>query len=312
MTKTFALTAFARKAARTALLSVTLVSGALVPAAFVMGLAGDAMASEPSAAIARQGDWTFGGMRGKFDKAQLHRGFQVYQQVCSACHGLKRVNFRNLGEPGGPAFPEDSVKGLAASWPNQIFDGPNDQGLIATSKGQIIKRPARLSDPILGPYDNDKAARAAQNGALPPDLSLITKARSLEYLGPLWAHPFHMLGDIGRGYQEGGADYVYALLTGYGNPPADMKMSEGMNYNRAFPGNQIAMIPPMVPGQVKYQDGTPATVEQYAKDVTAFLMWAGDPKLEERKSMGWKVMLYLLITSLLLYFAKKQIWSKLH
>ena len=299
MTKTFALKAIAQ--------------AALLPAVLVLGLACPAAAADDGPQIARQGDWTFAGPRGKFDKAQLQRGFQVYEQVCAACHGLKRVNFRNLAEPGGPGFPEDSVKGLAAAWPNQIFDGPNDQGLIATSKGQIIKRPAKLSDPILGPYDNDKAARAAQGGgALPPDLSLRTQARALEYHGPLWAHPFHMLGDIGRGYQEGGADYVYALLMGYGNPPADMKMSEGMNYNKAFPGYQIGMAPPLADGRVKYQDGTPGIVSNYAKDVTAFLMWAGDPKLEERKSMGWKVMLYLLITALFLYFAKKRLWSKLH
>ncbi len=285
-------------------------------AAFALVLTG-ALASPLHAAgdspvIERQ-HWSFSGPRGHFDKAQLQRGFQVYQQVCAACHGLKRVNFRNLAEPGGPEFPEASVKGLAASWPNQIFDGPNDQGLIATSKGAIIKRPTKLSDPILGPYDNDKAARAAQNGALPPDLSLITKARGVEYHGPLLAHPFHMMRDILNGYQEGGADYVYALLTGYANAPANTKLAEGMNFNKAFPGNQIAMIPPLQAGQVKYENkDTPMTVQQYASDVTAFLMWAGDPKLEERKSMGWKVLLYLLITSLLLYLAKKRLWASVH
>ena len=289
-----------------------LVAAVVLPAALALGFASPVSAAGDGPQIERQ-KWSFGGPLGKFDKAQLQRGFQVYQQVCSVCHGLKRVNFRNLAEPSGPGFPEESVKGLALSWPNQIFDGPNDQGLIATSKGAIIKRPAKLSDPILGPYDNDKAARAAQaGGALPPDLSLITKARAVEYTGPLWAHPFHMLGDIGRGYQEGGADYVFALLMGYDNMPAGMKMAEGMNYNGAFPGSQIAMIKPLTEGQVKYQDGTPGTVVNYARDVTAFLSWAGDPTLDERKSMGWKVMLYLLITSLMLYLAKKRLWSKLH
>lgn len=261
--------------------------------------------------IQRQ-SWSFAGIKGNFNRAQLQRGFQVYQQVCAACHGLKRVYFRNLSEPGGPEFPEASVKGLADSWPNQIFDGPNDQGLIATPKGQIIKRPARLSDPILGPYDNEAAARAAQNGALPPDLSLITKARSVEFTGTVFAQPLHMLRDIFSGYQEGGADYVYALLTGYTDPPASLKLAEGMNYNKAFPGNQIAMIPPLRAGAVKYEDGTPTTVEQYSRDVTAFLAWAGDPKLEERKSMGWRVLLYLLITTVLLYLVKRRLWSGLH
>ena len=281
--------------------------------ALTLGTAGPAQAAgdAPPPQIDRQA-WSFAGFRGHFDNAQLQRGFQVYQEVCAACHGLKRVRFRNLAESGGPGFPEASVKALAASWPNQIFDGPNDQGQIATSKGAIIKRPALLSDPVLGPYDNDKAARAANNGALPPDLSLITKARAVEYHGPLWAHPFHMLGDIVRGYQEGGADYTYAVLTGYANAPANLKISEGMHYNKAFPGNQIAMIPPLRAGQVKYQDGSPTTIEQYSKDVTAFLAWAGDPALEARKSMGWKVLLYLLVTALLFYAAKKRLWASVH
>ena len=295
----------------------TLKAGALAVLAILV--AAPAIAAEDAPAIPRQ-QWTFGGVRGHFDNAQLQRGFQVYKDVCAACHGLKRVRFRNLAEPGGPEFPEESVKALAASWPNQIFDGPNDQGLIATSKGAIIKRPALLSDPILGPYDNDKAARAAQNGALPPDLSLITKARSGTHGGSVLATIVGMPRDIVGAYQEGGADYVYAVLTGYGNPPADLKNADGsafklepgMYYNASFPGHQIAMSPPLQPGQVRYQDGTAATVEQYAKDVTAFLAWAGDPHLEQRKSMGWKVLLYLLITTLLVYAAKKRLWSSLH
>ncbi|MFM9940190.1 MAG: cytochrome c1 [Hyphomicrobiaceae bacterium] len=265
--------------------------------------------------IKRHDKWTYGGLRGHFDNVQLQRGFQVYQEVCAACHGLKRVYFRNLAEPGGPGFPEEAVKALAASWPNQIFAGPNDAGDIADRRGRILKRPALLSDPILGPYDNDKAAAAANNGAVPPDLSLITKARTgaAEYHGSLIGHPVQMLSDIVRGYQEGGSDYVYALLNGYDNTPANMKMADGMHYNKAFPGYQIAMAKPLQDGQVKYQDpATPRTVAQYAEDVTAFLAWAGDPKLEERKSMGLKVLLYLLITTLLLYLAKKRLWSRLH
>jgi cytochrome c1 len=276
------------------------------------------LATEPAAAaggethIERQ-DWSFAGIKGRFDRAQLQRGFQVYQEVCASCHGLKRVFFRNLAEPGGPQFNVEAVKGLAASWPNQIFDGPDDQGNIATRKGAIIKRPARLSDPILGPYDNDKQARASQNGALPPDLSIITKARGVEYHGGVIGHIGHMIRDVANGYQEGGADYVHAILTGYKEPPADFKLADGMNFTTAFPGNQIAMIPPLTDGRVKYQSKeVPQTVEQYSTDVTAFLAWAADPRLEERKSMGWVVMLYLLVTSVLLYFAKKRLWSKLH
>ncbi|MGD9803989.1 MAG: cytochrome c1 [Hyphomicrobiaceae bacterium] len=274
--------------------------------------AGPVTAAEGETHVERQ-NWSFAGVRGRFDKEQLQRGFQVYQEVCASCHGLKRVFFRNLAEPGGPQFNQEAVKGLAASWPNQIFDGPDDQGNIATRKGAIIKRPARLSDPILGPYDNDKQARASQNGALPPDLSIITKARGVEYHGGVIGHIGYMLRDIVNGYQEGGADYVHAVLTGYKKPPADFKLADGMNYNTAFPGNQIAMIEPLTDGRVKYQHkDVPQTVEQYASDVTAFLAWAADPRLEERKNMGWVVMLYLLVTSVLLYFAKKKLWSKLH
>ena len=280
------------------------VAGALVisTAAFAAGGHGPE--------IERQ-QWPFGGFKGQFDKAQLQRGFQVYKEVCSACHGLKRVSFRNLSEPGGPGFPVEAVKLLAAEWPNQIPE-MNDAGELAGKGGELLKRPAKPSDPILGPYANDNAARAAQNGALPPDLSIIAKARNVER-DPHWAvHPFLMLGDIFRGYQEGGADYLYALLTGYADAPADVKVNEGMYYNKVFPGHQLAMPAPLAEGSVAYQDGSPPTVQNYARDVTAFLSWTADPSLDQRKRIGWQVMLYLLITTLLLYLGKKRIWSKLH
>jgi cytochrome c1 len=268
--------------------------------------------NEPPPRIDRQ-TWSFAGVRGRFDKEQLQRGFQVYQEVCSSCHGLKRVYFRNLYEPGGPEFPAESVKALAAAWPNQIFDGPNEKGDIATRKGQIIKRPARTSDPILGPYDNDNQARENQNGALPPDLSIITKARGIEFHGSVLGHIGTMLRDMANGYQEAGADYLYALLTGYVNKPANFELAKDMTYNAVFPGRQIAMVAPLTPGRVKYQnESVPRTVEQYSKDVTAFLAWAGDPRLNERKSTGWIVMLYLLVTAVLLYFAKRRLWSSVH
>lgn len=246
--------------------------------------------------------WPFAGFTGQFDKAQLQRGFQVYKEVCVACHGLKRLSFRNLAEPGGPEFPEEAVKKLAAEWPNQITDGPNDEG-------KMFERPAKLSDPIRGPYHNDKEARASQNGALPPDLSIIAKARGV-HRDPSWiTHGFLMLGDVIKGYQEGGPDYIYALLTGYGDPPADFKMADGMNYNNTFAGHQVAMPPPLSDGAVPYQDGTKPTLDNYAHDVAAFLAWAADPTLDQRKRIGWQVMLYLLVTTVLLYLAKKRIWS---
>jgi len=255
------------------------------------------------AAIERQ-VWSFAGFTGQFDKAQLQRGFQIYQDVCSGCHGLKRVRFRNLVERGGPEFPEDAVKTLAAGWPNKVVDGPDDQG-------KMFEREPKLFDPILGPFKNDNEARFAQGGALPPDLSLIGRARNVEYTGTWWAHPFSMLRDIATGYQEGGADYVYALLTGYKEPPADMKMADGMHYNVAFPGHQVAMPPPLAADNfVKYQDKT-GSLDQNARDIAAFLSWTADPTLDTRKSIGWLVMLYLVVTTALLYVGKRRIWSSI-
>ena len=255
---------------------------------------------------ARQ-EWSFAGFRGKYDKDQLQRGFQIYQQVCSACHGLKRVRFRNLAEPGGPEFPDAAVKALAISWPNKISGELDDQG-------HPIDRLPGLADPILGPYKNDKEARAAQNGALPPDLSLIVKARTLESHASWPRHWLTMIGDVLTGYQESGANYVYALLTGYRDPPADVKMNEGMNYNIAFPGHQVAMPPPLSKENfVEYQAdaGAKGSLDQNARDVISFLAWAADPSLDARKQLGWLVMLYLVITTVLLYLVKRRIWGRI-
>jgi cytochrome c1 len=261
-----------------------------------------AMAAGEAPQIERQ-KWSFAGFFGRFDNAQLQRGFQVYKEVCSTCHGLKHINFRNLAEPGGPEFPVEGVKGLAETY--SIEDGPNDQG-------QMFQRPGRPSDAIPSPYKNEQEARSVQNGAYPPDLSLIVRARSAGENHSVLATVGSMLRDIPSGYQEGGADYVYALLTGYGNPPAGMQMSEGMHYNSAFPGHQIAMVPPLQAGQITYEDGTQGTVEQYAKDVTAFLAWASNPELEARKRTGFLVLGYLLITAVLVYLAKRRLWAKVH
>ena len=281
--------------------------GATLAAALLASLtAGSVRAAEEhdhmGPQIARQ-HWSFGGLMGRFDNNQLQRGFQVYKDVCASCHGLKRLTFRNLSEPGGPEFDPEGLKNLAAR-DYKVTDGPNDQG-------KMFKRAALPSDAIPSPFSNEQEARSANNGALPPDLSVIARARAAEVERPFYTVPFGVLMDVTRGYQEGGADYVYALLTGYTNPPADMKMSEGMHFNTMFPGNQIAMIPPLQDGRVKYQDGTPGTVDNYARDVTAFLAWAADPKLEERKRIGLMVMLYLLITSVLLYFAKRRTWASI-
>ena len=286
------------------LVAVVAIAGSLTlaPASFAAG------GEQPHIEHQR---WPFSGIFGQYDSAQLQRGFRVYKEVCSACHGLKRVAFRSLSEPGGPQFSEDSVKALAAEWPNQITDGPNDEG-------EMFDRAPRPSDPILGPYKNDKAARAAQNGALPPDLSLITRARNTHNDAWFPVHFYLMAKDVFTGYQEGGANYLYALLTGYHEPPEGFTVNDGMNYNAAFPGHQIAMPNVLDGGPVDYSDGQegyngPASsLEQNAKDVSAFLSWAADPTLNTRKQIGWQVMLYLLITTILLYAGKRRIWAKFH
>jgi ubiquinol-cytochrome c reductase cytochrome c1 subunit len=277
----------------------------LASAAVLVGLAAGAPVSAAGDGhgpeIAMQ-PWSFGGLRGKFDKPQLQRGFLVYKEVCSSCHGMRQMSFRNLVQKGGPEFPEEGVKTLAATY--KINDVPNDAG-------KILKRPARLSDRIPSPFDNDQQARSANNGALPPDLSLIARARGVEAEKPFFMVPWHMVKDVflSGGYQEAGSDYLYALMTGYKDAPKDVKMSDGMYYNTVYPGHQIGMPSPLSDGLVKYTDGTPAKIENYARDVTAFLSWAADPKLEERKRMGLMVMLYLLITAALLYAAKRYVWA---
>ena len=308
--------------------------------------------------IARK-KWSFSGPFGHFDKNQLQRGFQVYKEVCSTCHGISRIAFRNLIQKGGPAFPEAGVRSLAASWPNQVPDitEAGESAVVSKDKdGKVtgfkyVNRPARLSDRIPGPYKNDAEARSIHNGALPPDLSLIAKGRGIEYTGTFWYHPVYMLKDMATGYQEGGADYLYALITGYkdkapayrrdgsklmavadkdvrdekavlrcvaiekaeaGKPDTCTPMADIMNYNMAYPGHQIGMAQPVREGQVKYGDGTPGTVSNYAADVSAFLFWAADPTHDERKNMGWQVMLYLLVTAVLLFITKKRIWRDAH
>lgn len=253
--------------------------------------------------IERQ-SWPFSGFFGTFDRAQLQRGYQVYSEVCASCHELQRIPFRSLAQKGGPEFPEASVQALAASV--QVEDGPNDQG-------QMFKRSGRLSDLPPRLYANENEARSIHNGAYPPDLSLMARARNTENVASWIVHPFLMLRDIAVGYQEGGADYIYALLTGYHDkPPANVKIMDGMHYNAAFPGHQIGMPNPFAAGdgQVKYTDGTPATVDNYARDVAAFLSWTADPRHDERKKLGWAVILYLIVTAVLLYIGKKRIWAR--
>ena len=251
----------------------TSAAAAALAVALMLG-AGPAMA-EVGKAPAR--DWSFDGMFGTFDRGAVQRGFQVYQEVCAACHSLKLVAYRNLS---GIGLSEDQIKAIAAEV--EVTDGPNDEG-------EMFQRPARPSDRFVKPFANDNAARAANNGALPPDLSLMVKAR------------------------KGGADYLHALLTGYKEePPAGIKLSEGMNYNLYFPGNQIAMAPPVADDAVEYADGTKATADQIATDIATFLAWAAEPELEERKRLGIKVLLFLIVLTAMMYALKRQIWSDQH
>ena len=202
-------------------------------------------------------DWSFKGLLGKFDRASLQRGYQVYTEVCAACHSMKYLSYRNLSEKGGPEFSVAQAKAIAASF--EVTDGPN-------SDGEMFTRPGKLSDKFVMPYENVKAAEAANGGAYPPDMSVLVKARG------------------------GGVDYIYSLLQGYEEPPSGMTLDDGVHYNKYMYGNKIKMSAPLSDGIIEYSDGTNASVEQMSKDVTTFLMWAAEPSLEARHQMGFKAM----------------------
>jgi ubiquinol-cytochrome c reductase cytochrome b/c1 subunit len=255
-----------------------------------------ANAAEDTPTIDRQ-SWSFSGPFGTYDRAQLQRGYHVYKEVCAACHGMSMIAFRNLAQPGGPGFTEAQAKSVAAEY--KITDGPND-------KGEMFERPGRLSDHFPSPDANEQAARARFNGALPPDLSVIAKARGVE------SGVARGLLNIITQYQEGGPDFLYAYLTGYAKPPAGEKLTPTQHWNRVFPGHKTQMPPPLTDGQVEYTDGTPATVAQYSRDVSAFLMWTAEPHLEARKRIGFQVMIFLLIYAGLAYYTKKKVWADLH
>ncbi len=223
-------------------------------------------------------DWSFKGLFGKFDRGSLQRGYQVYTEVCSSCHSMKYVSYRNLAEKGGPEFTQEQAKAIAASF--EVTDGPNEDG-------EMFTRPGKLSDKFVMPYENVKAAQAANGGAYPPDMSVLVKARG------------------------GGANYIYSLLQGYEDPPTGMILDDGVYYNKYMYGNKIKMANQLSDGLVEYSDGTKATVEQMSKDVTTFLMWTAEPHLEARHQMGFKVIVYLIILTVLVYFSMKRIWSRI-
>lgn len=220
--------------------------------------------------------WSFDGPFGMYDKAAKQRGLKVYREVCAACHSLKKIYFRNFEALG---YNEDQVKNIAAEY--TVRDGPNEEG-------EMFERAAIPSDAFPSPFPNDKAAAYANGGALPPDLSLITKARI------------------------NGADYLHALLNGYVEPPEGAEVVEGKYWNKYFPGHNISMAAPLVDGQVSYEDGTPQTVDQYADDLAQFLMWTADPHMEERKRTGLRVLIFLIVFAGVMYAVKRRIWAHLH
>ncbi|MFG1418603.1 cytochrome c1 [Xanthobacter sp. V0B-10] len=238
--------------------------------------------------------WSFAGPFGTYDTAQLQRGFKVFKEVCASCHSANFLHFRNLAQPGGPSFTEAQVKQIASEY--QITDGPNDAG-------DMFQRPGRPSDAWPAPFPNDQAARASNGGALPPDMSVLAKARSYHVGFP------GFITDAFIQYQEHGVDYIHAVLTGYAEPPEGVTVQSGLHYNKYFPGNQIAMPKPLSDGQVEYTDGAPQTVDQYATDVAAFLMWVAEPHLDTRKRIGFQVIIFLIVLSGLLYFTKKKVWK---
>ncbi len=239
--------------------------------------------------------WSFSGPFGKYDEGQLQRGFKVFKEVCSNCHSMNLVAIGSLADAGGPGFTEAQVAALAATY--KIKD--------LNDKGEPIERPGRPADHFPAPFPNTLAATAAY-GVAPPDMSTLAKAR-----GYMRGFPQFVF-DVFTQYQEAGPDYIHAILNGYKDAPKGFKVPDGGNYNEYFPGHVIAMPNPLSDGQVTYDDGSPQTVAQYSKDVTAFLMWAAEPKLVQRKRVGFQVMIFLIVLSGLLYFTKKKVWSAVH
>ena len=257
-----------RHALKAVLGAAVVVAGLAAPAQ----AAGDA--KHPAAV-----DWSFNGLFGTYDRNALRRGYQVYTEVCASCHSMDQLAFRNLSQPGGPEFSDAEVKAIAKNY--VVEDGPDDYG-------DMFERDGLPKDRFPSPYPNENAARAANGGAYPPDLSLINKARG------------------------GGPDYIHALLTGYQEAPEGVELRAGLYYNPYMAGGKIAMPNPLSDELVEYADGTKATVEQMSLDVTHFLNWAAEPELEQRKRTGFMVLIYLSILAGLLFFSMRKIWADQH
>ena len=243
---------------------------------FLSAISFSVLAEEKNARLIKK-NWSFDGVFGTFDRSSLQRGFQVYQEVCSGCHSVQHLSYRNLAESGGPEFSKAEAKAIAAQF--EITDGPN-------SDGEMFIRPGKLSDKFVMPYPNVEASTAANGGAYPPDMSVLAKART------------------------GGANYIYSLLMGYEEKPEGFELDDGVYYNKYMPGNKIKMSSPLFDDLVEYSDGTEATMEQMAKDITTFLVWASEPHLESQHQMGFKTIIYLIILLLLVYLSKQKVWSR--
>jgi ubiquinol-cytochrome c reductase cytochrome c1 subunit len=264
----------------------------VLAAIFIMAAPAAPASAAEAQRPAKDISYTFEGPFGTFSRGQLQRGYKVYKEVCASCHSMRLLTFRNLADPGGPEFTEDQVKALAATF--QVQDGPDESG-------EMFNRAALPSDRFPSPFANEQAARAANGGALPPDLSLMTKAREG------WTGTFRQLAN-----GIGGPEYVYSVLTGYEPEPPELAAEKppGKYYNPYFAnGHWISMPPPLSDGQVTFDDGASNTVENMARDVSAFLAWTAEPKLEQRKALGFQVMIFLVVFSALVYLAKQKIWS---
>ncbi|RAI04087.1 cytochrome c1 [Acuticoccus sediminis] len=275
----------------TAGFSVALLCGA---GALTASLTTSATAAEEGGHHVEKQDWSFAGVFGQFDQAQLQRGLKVYREACAGCHSMHLVPFRTLADPHGPNLSEGAAEQIASEY--TVED-------ISNEDGQPFERPATLTDHFPSPFPNAAAAAAANGGAAPPDFSLIAKARAVHRGFP------GFITDAFAGYSESGPDYIFALLQGYTDPPEGVEEVPGKYYNPIFVNGQwIAMPPPLEDGRVEYTDGSPETVEQYSADIAAFLMWAAEPHLEERKQIGFRVMVFLLVFAVLLYATKKKLW----
>ena len=230
--------------------------------------------SETSSKKMPKHDWSFNGVTGTFDRAALQRGYKVFREVCSGCHSMRLLYYRDLIDIG---FSEAQVKVISSEY--TVLDGPNDEG-------EMFERPARPADKFVNPYLNHNEARANNNGAYPPDLSVITKARKY------------------------GVDYIYNLLLGYNEPPEGINIGVGMYYNEWMPGNQIAMPSPLADGIIDYDDGTDTNIKQLSEDVVTFLKWAAEPEMEVRKNLGIKVILFFIILGFVVYLAKNKLWRE--